>query len=78
MSETEHTPEKIATVSRRSYTWLNGKLIAGIVLIVVVLLFTVLGRLFWDVTLARVASCSRTRSRTISSEPFVWSQQEMR
>lgn len=57
MSETEHTPEKVATVSRSRYTWLNGKLIAGIVLIVGVLLFTVLGRLFWDVTLARVASC---------------------
>lgn len=57
MSETEHTQENVATVSRRSYTWLNGKLIAGIVLIVGVLLFTVLGRIFWDVTLARVASC---------------------
>lgn len=41
----------------RDYSWLNGKLIAGLVIIGGVLLFVVLGRLFWDVTQARVASC---------------------
>jgi len=57
MSETEHTPEKSGTSSRRSYTWLDGKLIAGIAVIGGVILFTLLGRLFWDTTMARVASC---------------------
>ncbi len=41
----------------RDYAWLNGKLIAGAALLLAVLLFVLLGRLFWDVTLARVASC---------------------
>lgn len=40
--------------SRR--TWLNRKLVFGGAMILAVLLFTLLGRLFWDTKLARAAS----------------------
>ncbi len=56
MSATDPISETAAS-PRRDYSWLNGKLVIGAAIILSVLLFTVLGRLFWDVTLARVASC---------------------
>jgi peptide/nickel transport system permease protein len=37
--------------------WLNGKLVAGSTIILVVVLLGVLGPVFWDTTKARVASC---------------------
>lgn len=42
--------------ARLSLGWLNGKLIAGGIILMGILLFTLLGHIFWDVKLARVAS----------------------
>lgn len=43
--------------SGRDFSWLSGKLIAGVVIILLVVLSGLVGRFFWDVKQARVASC---------------------
>jgi peptide/nickel transport system permease protein len=54
----ELIPPPNIVVRRRARTnpWLNPKLIAGGVMVIAVILFGLLGPLFWDVTLARVGS----------------------
>ena len=42
---------------RPDSAWLNGKLVAGSIIILLVVLLGLLGPVFWDVTKARVASC---------------------
>lgn len=46
-----------AALPRQRFAWVNAKLLSGIAIILAVVLFGLLGRLFWDVTQARVASC---------------------
>jgi peptide/nickel transport system permease protein len=53
-------PEPVR-VSLRDAPWLNGKLVAGCALMGVIVLFGVLGTLFWDTTLARAASSPLNR-----------------
>lgn len=48
--------EAAASVTRRTSPWANPKLVAGATMVATVLLLTLVGRLFWDTTLARAAS----------------------
>lgn len=49
-------PDKTARWNRWDSPWLNPKLIGGFLLVMCVVLLGIIGPLFWDVTLARVAS----------------------
>ena len=49
-------PDKSARWNRWDSPWLNAKLIGGFLLVMFVVLFGAIGPLFWDITLARVAS----------------------
>jgi|RhiMetdeSRZDD1v2_1073273.scaffolds.fasta_scaffold193194_2 peptide/nickel transport system permease protein len=49
-------PDRAARWNRWDSPWLNPKLIGGVVLVTIVVLFGAVGPLFWDVKLARVAS----------------------
>ena len=49
-------PDKAARWNRWDSPWLNPKLIGGFLLVMLVVLFGAVGPLFWDATLARVAS----------------------
>ena len=49
-------PKKAAWLNRWDTPWLNGKLIAGFLMVISVVLLGVVGPLFWDVKQARVAS----------------------
>lgn len=57
MNATNRSQPRFSFIRCWHPTWVNSKLMAGIVILLSVLLFVVLGRLFWDVRLARVASC---------------------
>jgi peptide/nickel transport system permease protein len=48
--------EKAARWNRWDSPWLNPKLISGLILVMFVVLLGVIGPLFWDIKLARVAS----------------------
>ena len=49
-------PDKTPRWNRWDSPWLNPKLIGGFLLVMFVVLLGVVGPLFWDITLARVAS----------------------
>jgi peptide/nickel transport system permease protein len=50
------TPKKASRLNRFDSPWLNSKFIAGLCMVGFAVLLGVIGPLFWDVTLARVAS----------------------
>jgi peptide/nickel transport system permease protein len=54
-AESPKTPAKIG-INRWDSPWLNGKLIAGLTIIVLIALMGVFGELFWDLRLARVGT----------------------
>ena len=49
-------PKASIGLNRFDSPWLNPKLIGGFLLVMFVVLLGVIGPLFWDITLARVAS----------------------
>jgi len=49
-------PRRLARANRWDSPWLNAKLITGLTMVLTVALLGVIGPLFWDMTLARVAS----------------------
>jgi peptide/nickel transport system permease protein len=49
-------PRRASRLNRWDSPWLNPKLIAGFLMVMAVVLFGLIGPLFWDVTQARVAS----------------------
>jgi peptide/nickel transport system permease protein len=53
---TEAVPAPKTARRRWSSVWLNGKLVAGVALLVAVILLGIAGPLFWDTKLARLAS----------------------
>lgn len=54
-AESPQTPAKVG-INRWDSPWLNGKLITGLVIIVLIALLGVFGELFWDLRLARVGT----------------------
>ncbi|MCU0500283.1 MAG: ABC transporter permease [Anaerolineae bacterium] len=50
------TPKKASRLNRFDSPWLNSKFIAGLCMVGFAVLLGLIGPLFWDVTLARVAS----------------------
>ena len=50
------TPKKVSRLNRFDSPWLNSKFIAGLCMVGFAVLLGLIGPLFWDVTLARVAS----------------------
>lgn len=58
-----------AAPGRPNYGWMNGKLIAGGILLLAVIIFVLLGHIFWDVSLARVASSPLNLPPVGFSEP---------
>lgn len=56
LQEPEQEVHGEARLNRWDSPWWNGKLVGGATMILVVVLIGVLGRLFWDVTMARAAS----------------------
>lgn len=48
--------EGASGVSRRRSPWLNTKLVIGLAIVLAIILFGLVGRLFWDTGLARVGS----------------------
>lgn len=54
-AESPQTPAKVG-INRWDSPWLNGKLITGLTIIVLIALLGVFGELFWDLRLARVGT----------------------
>ncbi len=54
-AESSTAPAKLG-INRWDSPWLNGKLIAGLIIIVLIALLGVFGELFWDLRLARVGT----------------------
>ena len=52
LEQARRTPKRMGRFNRWDTPWLNTKLISGLAIIAVILLFGVLGRLFWDPKLA--------------------------
>ncbi len=49
-------PRKAARLNRFDSPWLNAKFVVGMAMVVIVVLMGIVGPLFWDTTLARVAT----------------------
>ncbi len=54
-AESSTAPAKLG-INRWDSPWLNGKLIAGLIIIVLIAMLGVFGELFWDLRLARVGT----------------------
>src|SRR4029453_5184732 len=65
-------PDKTARWNRFDSPWLNPKLIGGFLLVMFVVLLGVVGPLFWDITLARVASSPLTLPAVRVKDPPVF------